>query len=58
MQLSLELLGLHCWFHHNIVFPQLIRGVSLLDWKTSLTKTWHTAWCSLWWIAVACPSFR
>lgn len=39
-QLSHELLGLHCWFHRNVVFSALIRGASLTGWKTALTKTW------------------
>ena len=40
MQLSHELLGLHCWFHRNVAFSALIRGAELAGWKTSLTKTW------------------
>ncbi|GHV06993.1 hypothetical protein FACS1894217_06830 [Clostridia bacterium] len=40
VQLSRELLGLHCWFHRNVVFSALIRGADLTDWKTALTKTW------------------
>ncbi len=40
MQLSHELLGLHCWFHRNVAFSALIRGAGLAGWKTSLTKTW------------------
>ena len=39
-QLSRELLGLHCWFHRNVVFSALIRGARLNGWKTALTKTW------------------
>ena len=39
-ELSHELLGLHCWFHRNVAFSALIRGASLRDWKTALTKTW------------------
>jgi len=39
-ELSRELLGLHCWFHRNVVFSALIRGAGLAGWKTSLTKTW------------------
>lgn len=39
-QLSHELLGLHCWFHRNVVFSGLIRGTDLTGWKTRLTKTW------------------
>ncbi|MDD4493943.1 MAG: crosslink repair DNA glycosylase YcaQ family protein [Eubacteriales bacterium] len=39
-QLSHELLGLHCWFHRNVAFSALIRGASLISWKTALTKTW------------------
>jgi len=39
-ELSYELLGLHCWFHRNVVFSALIRGAELAGWKTSLTKTW------------------
>ena len=40
VQLSHELLGLHCWFHRNVAFSALIRGASLFGWKTALTKTW------------------
>jgi hypothetical protein len=40
VQLSHELLGLHCWFHRNVAFSALIRGARLAGWKTSLTKTW------------------
>ena len=40
VQLSHELLGLHCWFHRNAAFSALIRGTDLNDWKTALTKTW------------------
>jgi hypothetical protein len=39
-QLARELLGLHCWFHRNVVFSALIRGAKLTGWKTELTKTW------------------
>lgn len=39
-QLSRELLGLHCWFHRNVVFSALIRGADITGWKTALTKTW------------------
>ncbi len=38
--LAHELLGLHCWFHRNVVFSALIRGADLCGWKTALTKTW------------------
>lgn len=40
LQLSHELLGLHCWFHRNVTFSALIRGAGLSGWKTLLTKTW------------------
>jgi hypothetical protein len=40
VELSHELLGLHCWFHRNVVFSALIRGAELAGWKTALTKTW------------------
>lgn len=40
VQLSGELLGLHCWFHRNVAFSALIRGATLAGWKTELTKTW------------------
>jgi hypothetical protein len=40
MKLAHELLGLHCWFHRNVVFSALIRGADLQGWKTVLTKTW------------------
>ncbi|MFT3950410.1 MAG: crosslink repair DNA glycosylase YcaQ family protein [Oscillospiraceae bacterium] len=40
MELAHELMGLHCWFHRNVVFSALIRGAELRGWKTSLTKTW------------------
>ncbi|MDR1541166.1 MAG: winged helix DNA-binding domain-containing protein [Clostridiales bacterium] len=40
VQLSRELLGLHCWFHRNVAFSALIRGAGLMGWKTALTKTW------------------
>jgi hypothetical protein len=39
-ELSHELLGLHCWFHRNVVFSSLIRGAGIAGWKTALTKTW------------------
>ena len=38
--LAHELLGMHCWFHRNIVFSAIIRGADLYGWKTALTKTW------------------
>lgn len=38
--LAHELMGLHCWFHRNVVFSALIRGADITGWKTSLTKTW------------------
>ncbi|MCL2080571.1 MAG: winged helix DNA-binding domain-containing protein [Oscillospiraceae bacterium] len=38
--LSRELLGLHCWFHRNVVFSALIRGADISGWKSALTKTW------------------
>ena len=38
--LAHELLGLHCWFHRNVVFSALIRGADLVGWKAVLTKTW------------------
>ena len=40
VELSRELLGLHCWFHRNVAFSALIRGANLMGWKTALTKTW------------------
>ena len=40
VELSRELLGLHCWFHRNVAFSALIRGAGLAGWKTALTKTW------------------
>lgn len=40
VELSRELLGLHCWFHRNVAFSALIRGCGLTGWKTALTKTW------------------
>ena len=40
VELSRELLGLHCWFHRNVAFSALIRGAELMGWKYSLTKTW------------------
>lgn len=38
--LSYNLLGLHCWFHRNVVFSALIRGADITGWKSALTKTW------------------
>ena len=38
--LARALLGLHCWFHRNVVFSAHIRGADLDGWKTALTKTW------------------
>ncbi|MCL2708789.1 MAG: winged helix DNA-binding domain-containing protein [Defluviitaleaceae bacterium] len=40
VELSRELLGLHCWFHRNVAFSALIRGADLAGWKYALTKTW------------------
>jgi hypothetical protein len=40
VELSRELLGLHCWFHRNVAFSALIRGADLMGWKYALTKTW------------------
>ena len=40
VQLSRELLGLHCWFHRNVAFSALIRGADIAGWKNALTKTW------------------
>jgi len=40
VELSSELLGLHCWFHRNVAFSALIRGAELAGWKYALTKTW------------------
>ena len=40
VELSRELLGLHCWFHRNVTFSALIRGASLMGWKNALIKTW------------------
>ena len=40
VELSRELLGLHCWFHCNVVFSALIRGADISGWKHALTKTW------------------
>ena len=40
VQLSRELLGMHCWFHRNVAFSALIRGAGLAGWKDALTKTW------------------
>lgn len=38
--LAHALLGMHCWFHRNVVFSALIRGAELSGWKAELTKTW------------------
>ena len=38
--LSRDLMGLHCWFHRNVVISALIRGAGLANWKHALTKTW------------------
>jgi len=40
VELSRELLGLHCWFYRNVVFSALIRGVFNATDKNALTKTW------------------
>ncbi len=40
VDLSRELLGLHCWFHRNVAFSALIRGADIAGWKHALTKTW------------------
>jgi hypothetical protein len=40
VDLSRELLGLHCWFHRNVAFSALIRGADITGWKHALTKTW------------------
>ncbi len=40
VDLSCELLGLHCWFHRNVAFSAVIRGAELAGWKTKLVKTW------------------
>jgi hypothetical protein len=40
VELSRELLGLHCWFHRNVAFSALIRGADISGWKHKLTKTW------------------
>jgi len=40
VDLSTGLMGMHCWFHRNVVFSGLIRGADLMNWKTRLTKTW------------------
>lgn len=40
VELARELIGLHCWFHRNVVFSASIRGAGLAGWKTALTKTW------------------
>jgi hypothetical protein len=40
VELSRELLGLHCWFHRNVVFSALIRGANIGGWQHRLTKTW------------------
>lgn len=39
-RLSRDLMGLHCWFHRNVVFSAHIRGAGLTGWKRALTKTW------------------
>jgi len=38
--LSRELMGMHCWFHRNVVFSAIIRGADITGWKDALTKTW------------------
>ncbi|MCL2742080.1 MAG: winged helix DNA-binding domain-containing protein [Oscillospiraceae bacterium] len=40
VELSRELIGMHCWFHRNVAFSALIRGAALPGWKSALTKTW------------------
>jgi len=40
LELSRELMGLHCWFCRNVVFSALIRGADISGWRTALTKTW------------------
>lgn len=40
VDLSNELLGLHCWFHRNVAFSAVIRGAGLAGWKERLIKTW------------------
>jgi len=40
VQLAQELLGMHCWFHRNVLFSAVIRGAGLMGWKHALTKTW------------------
>jgi len=40
VELSRELLGLHCWFYRNVVFSALIRGAANATDNTALTKTW------------------
>ncbi len=40
VELSRELLGLHCWFHRNVVFSAVIRGADIGGWRGALTKTW------------------
>jgi hypothetical protein len=40
VELSRELLGMHCWFHRNVAFSALIRGADISGWKTDLIKTW------------------
>lgn len=40
VDLSSELLGLHCWFHRNVAFSAVIRGAGLAGWKNRLVKTW------------------
>jgi hypothetical protein len=39
-RLSRALMGLHCWFHRNVVFSALIRGADITGWTHALTKTW------------------
>lgn len=40
LQLSHQLLGMHCWFHRNVVFSALIRGAEVAGWERALVKTW------------------
>jgi len=40
VELSRELLGMHCWFHRNVAFSALVRGAGLAGWKHALIKTW------------------
>jgi len=40
VELSRQLMGLHCWFHRNVAFSALIRGASISGWRYALTKTW------------------